>query len=84
MIDETMDDYGIPGHLREGILAYVDQHRPTGDFLRCVISNDLSGAAVRADHQSRYALVGIVLWFRDATPMVCWGSREKCNAWVKR
>lgn len=78
-----MTDYGLieRRHL-EALLRYIGPRSLVpGDFLRCVLSNDLSGAVSRADLGSQQALVAIVTWLYNRAPEACWGSPEKVAAW---
>ena len=36
----------VPFHLREGLHEYIRMGRPTGDFLKAFLSNDLMSASV--------------------------------------
>jgi hypothetical protein len=72
----------VPEHLHNGIARYVSEGRPTGDFLRAVLENDLAAAAQRADMINRPRLVEIALFVTWHVPSTCWGSPEIVRAWV--
>lgn len=84
-LDETgrYDDYRVPRHLEDGIEAYIEDHRPTGDFLRAVFSNDLMLAVQRADPVSAAGLQNLVFWIAWYAPGGCYGSPENVEAWIK-
>lgn len=75
-------EHMVPHHLREGLLAYVTQGRPTGGFLTSVLENDLCGAVKRADPIALAHLINILHFLLAVAPSPCWGSREKVTAWV--
>lgn len=72
----------IPGHLWHGIKHYVLERQPVGDFLTAVITNNLVRAIQRADARSLEALTDVVRYFYNETPIDCWGSVEKMEAWL--
>lgn len=74
----------IPEHCRESLRAYVERGRPVGDFLRCVLSNDLTGAFRHADDVNRELMEDYVGWLWNEAPGDAWGSGEAYGAWVKR
>jgi len=71
-----------PNSVAESLVAYIETGRPTGDFLKAVLSNDLSEACGRADHENRYRLFDIVFAIYYYAPSPCWGSKEKVAAWL--
>jgi len=73
----------IPRGVKASIDAYVDDGRPTGDFLRAVLSNDLMEAVARADEYNRIALADICVYIYNFTPNTCHGSADIVNNWIK-
>ena len=74
---------GVPGHIIEGFVQYIVDHRPTfSRFLDAVLSNDLKGAFQEADDTNRYAMFEIVNFLYNDAPHDCWGSPEEVSAWV--
>lgn len=69
-------------HLLESLRAYAEVGRPTGDFLRCVLENDLFGALGRADDVNKWLLPFICMYIYNEMPTACWGSAEKVDRWV--
>ncbi len=72
----------IPVTIEAGLRAYAIDRRPTGDFLRAVLENDLTNAALRADPRNQLLLSAIVLYCTSCLPATCWGSAEKVRAWL--
>ena len=74
---------GIPDHLISGLANYVVNGRPTGGFLRAVISNDLVEAMGRGTVDSIGAIRDIIIFFANCTPNGCYGSPAIYKAWVE-
>jgi len=72
----------IPLGILEGLSCYVVDGRPTGDFLRAVLTNDFTGSVCRADEASQEAFVNIAKFVVNELPSVCWGSVEAVDAWI--
>ena len=72
----------IPPYIHDSLQAYIDTGRPTGDFLKAVICNDLRGAVLGADESSRAALLEIVHFMHWEAPSECWGERKAWAAWI--
>lgn len=82
-------DFGDTKLVREDIRdALVEwgrgQRNYVGDFLRAVLSNDLTEAMGRADAYNRITLPAIVGLCYNELPSECWGSAEKVRVWAKR
>ncbi len=73
--------YNIPEITRESIDAWVHDARPTGGFLRAVLSNDLRESFARADLESREAMFDIVSYLYNECPGLCWGSPDRVAEW---
>lgn len=67
-----------PINLQESIQAYI-LGRPTGDFLRAVLENDLKGAALRADEHNARHLADILAYVYHEVPAFAWGSPEEVD-----
>lgn len=74
---------GLPEHMHEGIIAYLRYGRPCGDFLRCVISNDASGAIPRADPLNLAALGAWFVFLHQYAPIGAWGSADAYESWLE-
>ena len=76
--------YEIRPDMVEALRAYVEEHRPVGDFLKAVISNNLVEAFTRADgenSQNLPAFVNFLLW---EVPDMAWGSRHAYKNWISK
>jgi hypothetical protein len=73
---------GIPEHMLESLVEYRDNHRPVGDFLRAVLSNNLMEAAGRADNVNIYLLHKYARFLYNEMPMAACGSVENYEAWI--
>lgn len=73
---------------KEDIVAslrrYADKGIPTGDFLKAMLSNDLSGAMHRADPDNLDNLQAIFSYMHNKIPAGCWGSPEAYKIHLKR
>ena len=50
-LDKEFHGMRVPEHMWGGMLRYVFEYCPTGEFLQAVISNDLTESVGRADYQ---------------------------------
>ena len=75
--------YGVPEHCIGGLVAYIVQGRPVGDFLTALLSNDLMGALRRADDVNMYALHAYGRFLHNAAPYSCYGSADAVAKWLK-
>ena len=66
----------------KGLMEYLHQKRPPGDFLRAVLENDLRMAFHRADSENKKDLEQIVVWCLWELPSNSWGSPEKVADWL--
>ena len=73
----------IPEGMRDGVARYIVHGTRPGHFLSAVICNDLTEAVNRADMTNRKRIADYVAFFYNYTPLGCWGSPEKFEAWVK-
>ena len=73
----------IPPTICGALRAYVVDGRRPGQFLQAVLRNDLMDAVTRADAMNLAFLEGIVKYVYNRIPSICWGSKEKVEAWVR-
>jgi hypothetical protein len=66
----------------DSLTRYVEQHIPTGDFLRAVLENDLMEACGRADEENAIALFQICAYVYNELPTPSHGSPEKVKKWL--
>lgn len=78
------NQFYIPERMMPGLLAYIEDRRPPGDFLRAVLENDLSGAVWRADAENLANLAAFVGYLHWEAPSACFGSPEKVAAWLSQ
>ena len=74
----------IPEMVKESLDAYATDHKPVGDFIRAVLSNDLGETISRADPQNLREIKQIVGYCQWEIPRECWGSPEAYKKWVGR
>ena len=79
----TFRQFTIRPDMLGAIRRYIDQRIPPGDFLSAIIDNDLKGAVSRADDENMANLPAFVAYFYHEAPMLCWGSPEKRQAWLR-
>lgn len=79
--EEDELSYNIPEITRESIDAWAESARPTGGFLRAVLSNDLREAFARADFENRAAMFDIVSYCWNEIPALCWGAPANVEGW---
>lgn len=73
----------VPDHMAGGLARYIVKGIPPGDFLTCVLCNDLFGALGRADETNRHCLWDYAITLHNFTPPGCSGNPDRFNAWVK-
>jgi hypothetical protein len=76
-------EYGVPSHMHEGIVRYVEQGIVPGDFLQAVINNDLKRACMFADDHNKDRLHCFVMWFYNQAPSGCWGHENAVRDWCR-
>ena len=69
--------------IKESLKRYVEHHISPGSFLRAVLENDLMEAMGRADYENSQILKEICQYVYSEIPLVCWGSKEKVENWLK-
>lgn len=74
----------VPEGLHGGLVRWLHDGVPPGDFLRAVLENDLKGACERADLHNRGRLFDIVDFLYNWAPGAAWGSPEKVAAWAEQ
>lgn len=74
----------LPPLMLEHLVAYRDHGGYLGDFLTCVVENDLAHAAGAADNTNIRLLHVYARFLINELPMAAWGSRERVAAWRAR
>ena len=72
----------LPEHMRDGMRMYIEVGMPCGDFLRCVLSNDLMGALSYADSINMHEIHKYGFFLYNYAPAMCYGSKENYDSWV--
>ena len=84
-LGDTFEKYpSIKDSTREGLVNYIENGQPPGDFLSAVLMNDLHGAFSRADLENRRSLEAIVRWIYWEAPSKCHGSADAVKGWIGR
>lgn len=74
----------IPDHTKEALMNYFNNCWEPGSFLMSVLTNDLFGAATRADYMNGPELANIVKWVMNNAPYGSYGDRDTVNDWLNR
>ena len=78
-------DYGmIPDRTMQALKGWVTEGLPTGDFLRAVLSNQLSEAVGKADDENLYVLPQIAMFIYNRCPQMCWGNPGAVKDWPSK
>lgn len=64
----------------KALIRYVEEREAPGDFLECLLSNDLF--LTISKHDGLTSIKGIIRWLYNNTPGNCWGSRENYRGWI--
>lgn len=75
---------GIPEHMVDGVVRYVVHRVEPGDFMTALLSNDLMGAAHRADDLNGPALFNWAKLLYNHFPIQSYGSPEAVAAWTEK
>ena len=73
----------IPEHTKFQIDQYAHNYVPPGSFVHAVLSNDLMTAFQRADDMNLQHMKDIVSYLYNDVNMLCWGSPEVVEQWLK-
>ena len=75
--------HGIPLHMHDAVVRYVEHGIRPGSFLSAVFSNDFMGACNCADDVNRCCLFeyGRLLF---SMPLGCHGSPDAVLEWIKQ
>ena len=73
----------IPEHMHEGLIEWILNGRPVGNFLTAILENDLREACARADEKNKYRLFNYIQFLHNNAPMGCWGSPELTEEWAR-
>lgn len=81
-LERTIAEFGVPEHLREGLVEHVLDGRPVGGFLTACLCNNFGDAVCRAGADISIAdLRAIAKWLYNETPGRCHGSAAAVKQW---
>jgi len=83
-INIDLAPHTIPGYTADGLMRYVNQKIQPGNFLYCVLTNDLFGAIQCADTDNLKSLPDLVKYIYNALPFDIYGSKEVVEEWLKK
>jgi len=84
-IDATIfDDYGIPAHMQQSLLDWINKGWFPGSFLSAVLENNFMAAVGSADSINAQRLKEYAQFIYNEVPSACHGSKEKVTAWQER
>lgn len=72
----------IPAHITPGLTAYLTFGQPVGSFLTAVLSNDLLGAARKADHINKNRLYDLADFLHNYVDDRAYGSPDAVREWI--
>jgi len=74
----------IPDRMMTTLREWIEKGRPTGSFLRAVLSNDLADAVALADDENLANLPAYVGYLYNEAPSLCHGSPERVKEWFEK
>lgn len=74
----------VPGHMRAGIIEWIERGIPGGGFMMAVLRNDLMDAFGRADSTNKSAMQDWAAYLYNYAPHNCHGSPEAVHAWREK
>ena len=72
----------IPEYMHEGLMQWILNGRPVGNFLTAVLENNLREACNRADEANKTRLYNYILFLNNYAPMGCWGDADRTEVWA--
>lgn len=79
---DSMDKYGIPEYMHDGVILYIVHGIRPGDFLSALFSNDLMESFGLADAHNTLAMHSWVKWIYNEAPATCHGSPGQVEKWL--
>ena len=80
-IQEGFVKCDLPMYMQEGVIMWVVEGIPGGDFLMAVMENDLKGACMRADDNNQRRIFEWAKLLYNDLPAGCHGSKKKVAEW---
>lgn len=81
--ERELERSNVPDYMRGGLRRYIMQGVAPGDFLRCLLSNDLRGTYERADDNNQRCVLDYLKVLYNGAPSEAWGSPDRFRDWVK-
>ncbi len=79
----SVDYSELPAHMQGAAQRYVENGLSPGGFLTAVLSNNLLGAASKADAVNRRWLYEWAQWLYNQAPANCHGSYQIVESWLE-
>ena len=76
--------YNLPDYMHNAIADYLVHGAETGEFLEAVLSNDLMGAAAKADTTNQNLLFRYARFLFNVFPVGSYGSRQAYINWINQ
>ena len=80
----NFDNYRLTEQSKESLYNYFVHGLEPGSFMTCVLSNDLIGAAGRADFVNIDLLGEYAKWLVNHAPYQSYGSPEIVKGWLNK
>ncbi len=80
---EDINYFLLPPHMQEGMKAYMEIGRPTGDFLFHILSNNFVAASYHADDINKHQLFSYCNFLYNECHPLSWGKEEIVWTWLK-
>ena len=81
---DQIDYSDLPEYMRGGMQRYMEASIRPGDFLCCVLANNLMGAIRHADDENVNLLPLYARWLYNHAPSGSYGSPENFGKWLAR
>lgn len=69
--------FGVPAHIRDGLIEFILQARPLGGFLEAVMDDKLVESFSRADNENIAGMFNTASFIYNEVPMDCRGKNRK-------
>lgn len=80
-LETSLHASSIPRYMHGGIIRWIEEGVPPGDFLSAITANDLRGAFKRADDTNILLIRDYLAWFYNHAPYLCWGYPKALKTW---
>ena len=80
---ESLVDTRIPVYMHSGIVRYIVEGAPPGDFLHAVFSDKLVHSFSKADENNQKVMRDYAGFLYNHAPIPCWGSGKAVQEWIK-